>query len=510
MDATKHVAKNLKFILASELILAALKFASRRVFVFTLGKAYLGLNGLFSDILSALSLAELGFGVSITYSLYRPVAQGDTELIKSLVRLYRRVYRTVGAAVLAAGLALSPFLNFFVKEMPGDIPSIPLIYALTVVNTGISYFWSYKSTLLFVYQKKYIDATVRTVVALFATGAQIAVLLLTHNYVYYLYIAVVATLVQNMVISAQADRLYPFLREREARPLPEEVLGDIRRNVGAMILHRIGSVAVFSTDNLLISKFVGIETTGLYSNYMMIRGVLNVAVGALSNAVMPALGSLAATTGLEEKRTAFCRLDFCAAWLIGWMSVCLWCLYDPFIDLWLGRGYRLPPATVLLIVVNFYLAGMRVPVASTKSVMGLFWDERYKSILEALVNLTVSIALARRWGIAGILAGTLISTVSMPFWIEPLGLYRHGLEQSPGGYFARYFLRLAVTAAAGGLTKLLCAPTGEGVGGFAAKALLCAAAPNLVFLAAYRRAPELAFVKELLFRRGGGGGGKAG
>ena len=342
MDATKHVAKNLKFILASELILAALKFASRRVFVFTLGKAYLGLNGLFSDILSALSLAELGFGVSITYSLYRPVAQGDTELIKSLVRLYRRVYRTVGAAVLAAGLALSPFLNFFVKEMPGDIPSIPLIYALTVVNTGISYFWSYKSTLLFVYQKKYIDATVRTVVALFATGAQIAVLLLTHNYVYYLYIAVVATLVQNMVISAQADRLYPFLREREARPLPEEVLGDIRRNVGAMILHRIGSVAVFSTDNLLISKFVGIETTGLYSNYMMLRGLLNIAVNALSNAVMPALGNLTVTSTVQEKRTAFRRLNFCAAWLFGWMSICLLCLYDPFIELWLGAGYLLP------------------------------------------------------------------------------------------------------------------------------------------------------------------------
>ncbi len=421
MDATKHVAKNLKFILASELILAALKFASRRVFVFTLGKAYLGLNGLFSDILSAFSLAELGFGVSITYSLYRPVAQGDTELIKSLVRLYRRVYRTVGAAVLAAGLALSPFLNFFVKEMPGDIPSIPLIYALTVVNTGISYFWSYKSTLLFVYQKKYIDATVRTVVALFATGAQIAVLLLTHNYVYYLYIAVVATLVQNMVISAQADRLYPFLREREARPLPEEVLGDIRRNVGAMILHRIGSVAVFSTDNLLISKFVGIETTGLYSNYMMLRGLLNIAVNALSNAVMPVLGNLTVTSTVQEKRTAFRRLNFCAAWLFGWMSICLLCLYDPFIELWLGAGYLLPSETVLLIVVNFYITSMRIPVANSKSVMGLFWDERYKSIFEALVNLGVSIVLARRWGIAGVLTGTLISTMSMPFWIEQIG-----------------------------------------------------------------------------------------
>lgn len=510
MDGKGSVAKNLKYILASELVLAGLKFISRRVFVLALGREYLGLNGLFTDILSMLSLAELGFGVSVTYSLYRPVAQGDTELIKSLAGLYRRVYRWVGAAVLALGLALTPCLGFFVKEMPRDIPHIPLIYALTVVNTGVSYFWSYRSTLLFVYQKKYIDAAIRAAVALFATGAQAAALLLTRSYVLYLGIAIAATLIQNAAISAQADRLCPFLREGEVRPLPPEVAEDIRRNVGAMILHRVGAVAVFGTDNLLISKFVGLATTGLYSNYMMIRGVLNVAVGALSNAVMPALGSLAATAGLEEKRTAFCRLDFCAAWLIGWMSVCLWCLYDPFIDLWLGRGYRLPPATVLLIVVNFYLAGMRVPVASTKSVMGLFWDERYKSILEALVNLAVSIALARRWGIAGILAGTLISTVSMPFWIEPLGLYRHGLEQSPGGYFARYFLRLAVTAAAGGLTKLLCAPTGEGVGGFAAKALLCAAVPNLVFLAAYRRAPELAFVKELLFRRGGGGGGKAG
>ncbi len=502
MDATKHVAKNLKFILASELILAALKFASRRVFVFTLGKAYLGLNGLFSDILSALSLAELGFGVSITYSLYRPVAQGDTELIKSLVRLYRRVYRTVGAAVLAAGLALSPFLNFFVKEMPGDIPSIPLIYALTVVNTGISYFWSYKSTLLFVYQKKYIDATVRTVVALFATGAQITVLLLTHNYVYYLYIAIVATLVQNMVVSAQTDRLYPFLREREARPLPAEVLGDIRRNVGAMILHRIGSVAVFSTDNLLISKFVGIETTGLYSNYMMLRGLLNIAVNALSNAVMPALGNLTVTSTVQEKRTAFRRLNFCAAWLFGWMSICLLCLYDPFIELWLGAGYLLPSGTVLLIVVNFYITSMRIPVANSKSVMGLFWDERYKSIFEALVNLGVSIVLARRWGIAGVLTGTLISTMSMPFWIEPLGLFRYGLKQAPGEYFSCYFFHLAVASAAGGLTKLLCGITETNILGFLWKALLCAVVPNMVCLVVYWRMPEMRFLKELFTRMG--------
>ena len=179
MDRAEPMKKNLKFVIAGELLLAVLKFLSRRVFVLLLGKEYLGLNGLFTDVLSMLSLAELGFSVSITYSLYRPVAKGDTELIKSLIRLYRRVYRTVGLVVLGLGLMLTPFLSFFVKEMPKDIPNIPLIYLLNLANSGISYFFAYKSTLLFVHQKKYVETAVRAVVSLAATAAQIGVLLLT-------------------------------------------------------------------------------------------------------------------------------------------------------------------------------------------------------------------------------------------------------------------------------------------------------------------------------------------
>lgn len=509
MSRTENSLRNIKFALFFQAASILVAFLTRKVFVLVLTQEYLGLDGTFSNILTMLSLAELGIGGAITYSLYKPLAQDDRAQITALMALFRRVYWSIGGIVALLGCALAPLLPVLIRDMP-DLPHIYLIYMLFVLNTALSYFGVYKQSLIIADQRQYITSTCHYGLKMLLFLAQALFLWLTHNYFVYLGLMLGATLAENLILTYQANRLYPYLKKATPAPLPQETRKDILRNTKALLTHRVGGIVVFGTDNLLISKFVGLATTGLYSNYMMIRGVLNVAVGALSNAVMPALGSLAATTGLEEKRTAFCRLDFCAAWLIGWMSVCLWCLYDPFIDLWLGRGYRLPPATVLLIVVNFYLAGMRVPVASTKSVMGLFWDERYKSILEALVNLTVSIALARRWGIAGILAGTLISTVSMPFWIEPLGLYRHGLEQSPGGYFARYFLRLAVTAAAGGLTKLLCAPTGEGVGGFAAKALLCAAAPNLVFLAAYRRAPELAFVKELLFRRGGGGGGKAG
>ena len=312
-------------------------------------------------------------------------------------------------------VCLTPFLSFFMKEIPKDIPHIPLIYVLNLVNASISYFFSYKSTLLFVHQQKYVETAIRAAVSL------------------------------------QADRLYPYLREKDIRPLPEEALGEIRRNVRAMLLHRIGAVTVFNTDNLLISKFAGVASAGLYSNYTMIRGFLNILVSALFDAITPALGNLTATEPEESKRTAFRRLSFFSAWLFGWMSICLFCLYDPFIDLWLGEGYLLSKPAVLLIAVNFYVNGMRTPVNNTKSVLGLFWDDRYKSIVEAACNLAVSVLLARRWGVAGIMAGT--------------------------------------------LTYLLCGMTGSGWTGFLGKGLLCAAAPNAVYLAAYRKTEEFRFLK---------------
>lgn len=500
MDRTEHVVKNLKFAAVSELVLAVLKFISRRVFVLLLGKEYLGVSGLFTDILSMLSLAELGFSVSITYSLYQPVAQGNTTLIKSLMQLYRRVYRSVFVIVLAAGLSLTPFLDFFVKEMPENIPNISLIYVLNVVNASVSYLFAYKSTLLFVYQKKYIDSLIRTAVSVIAAVAQIGVLLITGNYVFYLFIAIGAALTQNVLISVKTDRLYPYLKETDISPLPVEILHDIRRNVGAMILHRIGAVAIFSTDNILISKFVGIGTTGLYSNYVMIRGFLNVMVNALFNAITPALGNLNATETEQNRQAAFRRLNFFSAWLFGWMSICLLWLYDPFIRIWLGGNYLLPRPVVLIIVINFYVNSMRIPVANTKSVMGLFWDERYKSILEPPLNLAVSILLAQRWGIFGILAGTLISTMALPFWVEPLGLYRHGLKQPIGEYFLRYLGHLLLTAAAGGLTGLACSAAGEGLFGFVLRLLFCILIPNAVYLAVYCRTSEFCFMKEMAKR----------
>lgn len=195
---------------------------------------------------------------------------------------------------------------------------------------------------------------------------------------------------------------------------------------------------------------------------------------------------------------AMCAANFISVLVVicvGGPAAFLFCLYDPFIDIWLGQGYLLYRPAVLLIVLNFYVNSMRIPVNNTKGVLGLFWDDRYKSILEAVFNLALSVLLARRWGVAGILAGTLISTLAFPFWCEPLVLCRRGLRISPGAYFAGYGAHLAVTAAAGGLTWLLCRPAGGGFGWFLWRCLLCTLAPNAVYLIVYRRTEELTFFK---------------
>lgn len=489
--------------MVGEIILAVLKFLSRRMFLFFLGKEYLGINGLFTDILSVLSLAELGFGVSVTYSLYYPVAHNDTELIKSLMRLYRRFYQIVTVVVFLMGLSLTPFLGFFIREMPENIPNLSLVYVLNVVNVSISYLFAYKSTLLFVCQKKYIDAMIRSAVTLVSTAVQLIVLYLTGSYIGYLCISIATTLVQNIAVSAKADRLYPYLREKNIRSLPENVMTDIRRNVNAMILHRIGTVAVFSTDNILISKFVGVVTAGLYSNYMMIRGFLTIVINTVFNTFTPAMGNLNATATKEQNHIAFRHLNFFAAWLFGWVSVCLLFLYNPFIDIWLGKGYLLPGPVVLLIVVNFYVNSMRIPVTNTRSAMGLFRDNRFRSIIEALINLTVSVALARRQGIMGIIAGTLVSTLALPFWIEPLGLYRYGLKRPCGKYFHHYILHILVTIVAGALTGILCQISRETFAGFLLKIIFCTIIPNLVYILAYRRTEEFYFLKNIVVHTAG-------
>lgn len=241
-------------------------FFTRVVFTRMLSEGYVGINGLFTDILNILSLSELGVGTAITYALYGPIARNDIKKQQILMRMFRTFYRITAGVVLIAGLCLIPFLDILMKDRP-DVDHLIIIYLLYLLNSFVSYLLIYKKILVDAHQMNYVTVMYHNGFLVLQDICQIIVLLLTRNFILFLIVAVVCTMSGNICMSRKADRLFPYLKESCEERLLQEERRDIFKNVKAMLMHKIGNVVVNNTDNLLISSFVGVVTAGIYSNY---------------------------------------------------------------------------------------------------------------------------------------------------------------------------------------------------------------------------------------------------
>lgn len=394
MSRTDNSLRNLKTAVLFKLAAIVVNFIARKIFVVVLTKEYLGLDGTFANILTMLSLAELGVGTAITYSMYKPLAEGDRELILSLMTLYRKFYTIIGITVGVLGAALTPFLQYIIRDIP-DIPHIRLIYLMFVLDSSISYFLVYKQSLISADQKQHIVTSYQYKTSMAVTAAQCAALLLTGDYILYLALKLCATFVCNALLARKADRLYPYLKQKTVQPLPAPVRQDISKNIRAMIAHKLGSVVVFGTDNVLIAYFVGAVSVGLYSNYLLITQSLKSAYSMIFRAMTASIGNLCAAEDTAHAQAVFWRVDLLTRWIYGFSTVCLVVLFNPFISLWLGADYLFSMPIVLLIVLSFYVTGMRQSVLTFREAMGLYWYDRHKPLFESAINLAVSILLAK-------------------------------------------------------------------------------------------------------------------
>lgn len=497
MSRTDNSLRNLKTAVLFKLAAIVVNFIARKIFVVVLTKEYLGLDGTFANILTMLSLAELGVGTAITYSMYKPLAEGDRELILSLMTLYRKFYTVIGITVGVLGAALTPFLQYIIRDIP-DIPHIRLIYLMFVLDSSISYFLVDKQSLISADQKQHIVTSYQYKTSMAVTAAQCAALLLTGDYILYLALKLCATFVCNALLARKADRLYPYLKQKTVQPLPAPVRQDISKNIRAMIAHKLGSVVVFGTDNVLIAYFIGAVSVGLYSNYLLITQSLKSAYSMIFRAMTASIGNLCAAEDTAHAQGVFWRVDLLTRWIYGFSAVCLVVLFNPFISLWLGADYLFSMPIVLLIVLSFYVTGIRQSVLTFREAMGLYWYDRHKPLFESAINLAVSILLAKPFGIVGIFIGTVVSTLSTCTWVEPYILFRYGFCAPVGKYFARYALNVLLTAAAGAATWCICALLPQtGFGSFIIKVLLCCVIPNLFFLLVYGKTSEFHYFLSL-------------
>ena len=498
MARTQNSIRNILTAMLGQVGGILVNLVARVFFLHYLNQTYLGLNGLFTNVLTMLSLVELGVGPAMAYSLYKPLADGDTERIKSHMAFYRRAYITIGLTIAALGLLFLPFYTVFMDEVP-DIPHLNVIYLLFVGNTVVSYFYSYKRSLIVCDQKKYIETGIHYGAYFILNVVQIVFLALTKNYVVFLILQVLSTWGENFLLARKADKLYPYLKDKNVAPMDPDDRQIIFRNVGAMSMHKVGAVVVNSTDNILISKLIGLATAGLYSNYYTIIHPLQTVTNQIFESIVASVGNLSASVrdgDVSHLKETFNEVFFFAFWIYTFCAVCLLNLLPPFIEfIWLrNRGWLLDTGTLIVLVINFYLYGMRRPVLTFRDASGAFWNDRYKPLFESAINLIASILLARRFGLMGIFLGTMVSTVTTSLWVEPYVLYKNVFGDWPlRDYFIRFLSHAVVSGGICFLTVWLCHLVGYSLLSILPRIAICVIVPNGLLFLLFHRTQEFGY-----------------
>ena len=462
MSRTKNVVKNFKFSIIRYVAQLVLQFVVRTALIYFMGAEYLGLNGLFSNILSFLNLAELGIGSAIVFNMYRAIADNDTEKIKSLQDLYRKFYIVISIVVAGLGLLILPFLKFFIKgDVVADI-NIYLLYLLYLISTLLSYLSAHKRCVLFAYERNDIENKIKTLCLIGMNVIQILVLFLFKNYYIFFSINILFSLIEWLAIHITTNKMFPQLIGK-ANKLDKQTKNEITKNITALSVQKIGNVFITSTDNIVISSLLGLIILGAYSNYYLIISSLITIFTLIINALTGSVGSLIASKGEEYVYAKYKQINFLFSFLTAFVTICMIVLFQPFVKIWTGGGvYLLNYSTVLLLCLSFYLTRMRSCNTIFKDAAGLFWQNRFAPIVEALINVVVSIVLGLFIGINGVIIGTILSTVLVPMWFEPKILYKHYFKKSIWDYFKTYIrdVIIMILAAAGcyGVCWLL--PTG--------------------------------------------------
>ncbi|MFQ6791971.1 MAG: lipopolysaccharide biosynthesis protein [Thomasclavelia sp.] len=417
-----------------QVLIILLQFINRSIFVRYLPVDYLGINGLYTNILSLLSLAELGIGNVMVYSLYKPVANDDYPRIVSLMEFYKKVYRYIIVFVSIVGILLIPFLPLIIDSNL-DLFSLIIYYILFLIGTISSYFSAHKIALLNANQ----DVKLQKLVTLFVTVGQqivqIIILVIFKQYLLYLIVQIIATVSINLIISLIVDKKYYYLKEKYEKVLINEKY--FFENVFSTALYKVGSVIINSTDNVLISSIVNLAAVGLYSNYYMLVNTIQTFLSIINSSLIYSIGNLNTEDDKEKMLNVFNAmiLFYNVVACIGFIS--FYYQFNDFIIWWLGNDYLLDLPTVFIIAFNFYLNAINNPIWMCREATGLFIKVKYLMLIRAFINIVLSIILGICLETLGILLATAISLVVTSFWYEPNILYRIVFEKNIIAYWKK-------------------------------------------------------------------------
>ncbi|MBQ3475202.1 MAG: oligosaccharide flippase family protein [Bacilli bacterium] len=418
-----------------------LAFVVRTVFINKLGEEYLGIDGLFINILNMISLTELGIGTAINYLLYKPLANKDYKKVSTIMSFFKRTYFIIGLIVSAIGIIIMFFIPSIVGNISIDV-NLYLIFALYLINTVFIYFISYKDTLILADQKNYKLTGIYVSINILTSIFQIVVLFLYRSFILYLVVQLVLNFIQRIIINKYIGKLYTEVDFYSKEKMTKSEKKEIKKNVGAMFLHKAGFYIVNSTDNIIISTFLNVSLVGIYTNYLSLVNMVTTALNTLFMSITSSFGNLVVAEGKSTQKNTFNVLNFTASILYGYVTIGFALFINNFICLWIGEGYLLSTEIVLLMCLNFYLLGMISPIDIVRQASGKYTKDKYVSILQAISNLIISIVLVKQIGLIGVVIGTTISTFFFPVLVKPYVIYKYVFESDFKEYYLNYFINL--------------------------------------------------------------------
>lgn len=485
--------------LGSQILITSLSFVSRTLFITYLGIEYLGVAGLFTSILAMLALAEAGIGSSIVYNLYKPVAENDRVKINILMSFYNKMYLAIALIVFLMGLSIMPFIQYFANGT--YIEDIHLIYLIFLINTVLPYLFRHKHSFLNVNQKSYIITGIFTISSIMSITVKIIILHYTQNFILYLIIESIITVLSSIILALIVNKMYPFLRQKSVSRIDNETKRNIIKNAKAIFIQNLGVFLVFGTDNIIISTFVSVSAVGLYSNYHMIIEIgRNFNLQIFKN-IYHSIGNLVATETKDKVYFIYKVTFLVNFWFCSLLSIFLLIMMEPFINLWLGPQFLLGEGVLLLLVLIFYERSMRNCITTIKTTSGIFQQDRYGSLIQAGINLIVSVILVRHIGIAGVFLGTIMSALVIPFWLIPYIVYRKVFNMPISSYYSKYFSHLSIAILAYSLTKVISIFTlEESIISILITSFICMIVPNLIYIFAFYKTDEYQYLFQIVKR----------
>lgn len=452
---TKNTVLNSLFGILSFVSIILVSFLLRKILAATLGKEYLGLNSLYTTIVSMLSLTELGISNAIIYFLYKPVTTGDEEKIKQYLAFYKKAYYVIALIVAVLGAALI-FVIPFVAKTNVEMRKVQAYFILYVFNTAVSYLIAYKKCIIYADQRSRVISVCHAITKIIFSIAQILVLYFTSSFLAFILIMIFCTVADNLSCAVYANAKYPYIKQKPKGKLSDCELSEIKAKMLPIAVQSLAGYVVSSTDSIIISSVISVGLVGIYSNYTLISTTLKSLYGQVFASFTNSFGNLSVSGDTERAYGVYCNSVYFAFIMTCCMSACFFSLVNPFIKLCFGADYVLSVYTTVLVVSSFYFTCMNVPSVSVQNALGLHNKDATVMIVQAVLNLVLSIALVFVMGLNGVVVGTVVSTLLCPFISKDYVLHKYYFNRSPFKVYFNQTVYFILTVIASAACYLVC------------------------------------------------------